>query len=131
MKMNMMIKNHLTAKMRPSLQGPFCSISKQGNKVQVWIVISLVIVMLLLGVGAAGYADEVRRLGFGVLTSIEPDRTVIIDQMGYSVDSSAQFVDSNGRRVRLKDLALPAEVKFEYVSGPKGPVINFLRVPGK
>ncbi len=87
--------------------------------------------LLLSGAGAVGYADEATRLGFGTLTSLEPDRTVIINKGGYNVDPSAKVVNGEGRRVRLKDLTLPAEVKFEYVTGPSGPVIKSLRVLGR
>ncbi len=125
-------ENNLVTQSRPVRSGRFLVLSGPTDKILTCLVLSIFLSgTLLLGMGTVGIADELTKMGFGTLTSVEADRTVIIDERGYSVDSSAKVTNGDGRWVRMKELTLPAEVKFEYVSGPKGPVIKSLKVMGK
>jgi hypothetical protein len=63
----------------------------------------------------------------GMLTSVEPDGTVIIDSKGYPVDPSVVVVNLRGELSSLDELALPAKVEFKYAYEPKGPVILVIR----
>lgn len=63
----------------------------------------------------------------GILTSVEDDGTVVIDEKGYEVDLSAQIVDSNGRTVLLDGLLTPVRVYYEYVYTKRGPVIKLIK----
>ncbi len=129
--MNRTLNDNVIPKSEPDQQGGSRTVSRSAGSILTWAFVMLFSGTILFGFGATGLADEILRLGFGTMTSVEVDRTVIIDERGYSVDSSARITNSYGQRVRLKDLALPAEVKFEYAAGPKGPVIKSLSVPGK
>lgn len=62
----------------------------------------------------------------GMLTSIEGDGSVVIDEKGYEVSPTARIIDRKGRRVSLHSLSLPTRVSFEYEYTEKGFVIKLL-----
>jgi hypothetical protein len=63
----------------------------------------------------------------GMLTSIEEDGTIIIDNKGYDVDPSVLVVDRKGKSISLRGLSLPAKVRFEYIYDKKGFIIVFIQ----
>jgi len=64
---------------------------------------------------------------YGMLTSIEDDGTVVIDEKGYIVDRAASIVGYEKGRVSIRDISLPARVYFEYEYTKQGPVIKLLQ----
>lgn len=63
----------------------------------------------------------------GVLTSIEDDRIVMIDDRGYEISPSAEVIDHEGNRISLRRLVLPAKVDFIYEFTKEGPIIRRLK----
>jgi hypothetical protein len=63
----------------------------------------------------------------GMLTSVEQDGTVIIDQQGYLADTNTRILNVYGRKAKLEDMKLPIRVYFEYFYTSGGPVITLLR----
>jgi hypothetical protein len=63
----------------------------------------------------------------GMLTSIEDDGTVIIDNKGYEVDPSILVVDRKGKSISLRRLSLPTKVRFEYIYDKTGFIIVFIQ----
>lgn len=65
--------------------------------------------------------------GEGIMSSIEEDGSVIIDEEGYNVDSKISVLDGDGKRISLKRLLLPNRIYFEYQYTNKGPVIKLIK----
>ena len=64
---------------------------------------------------------------YGILTSIEDDGTVIIDEKGYLVSSSVTVQDYQGDRIFLKDLLPSRYVHFEFEQTTRGFEILFIK----
>lgn len=62
----------------------------------------------------------------GILTSIEDDGRVIIDEKGYEVDPSVMVINRKGKQVSLRSLSLPTIVRFEYTQAKTGFIIVFI-----
>jgi len=87
------------------------------------IVIVWVMAFIAAGVFAAG-----RVKAGGVLTSIERDGTIVIDdKVGYFVSPSVTVQDRNGNNISLRDIPVPSNVLFEYEYAPKGFTIVFIK----
>ncbi|HBI24902.1 MAG TPA: hypothetical protein DDX84_12050 [Nitrospiraceae bacterium] len=87
-------------------------------------IIGLMIILFLINgeVIAAGKSIKDK----GTLTSVESNGTVIIDEKGYKIDSSARIIDKKGKRVAIYNLSLPANVFFEYEYRKNGFVIKVI-----
>ena len=87
-------------------------------------IIGLMIILFLINgeVIAAGKSIKDK----GTLTSVESNGTVIIDEKGYKIDSSARIIDKKGKRVAIHNLSLPANVFFEYEYRKNGFVIKVI-----
>lgn len=59
----------------------------------------------------------------GILTAVESDGSVVIDEKGYEMARSAEVLDQEGKRTFLKLFTLPAKVDFEYEFTKNGPLI--------
>ena len=93
------------------------------------IILILAVVLLAAWYATSAVASSATRgKAQGVLTSVEEDRTVVIDKKGYEVDSSARILDSQKRRIDLDELPLPVDVYFEYEFTERGPLIKLMRV---
>lgn len=60
---------------------------------------------------------------YGMLTSIEDDGSVIIDEKGYGLSPSVVVRDYRGDRISLRELPLSSSVEIEYEYAPRGFVI--------
>ncbi len=90
-------------------------------------LLSLLLVIFavyLIGVEALA-AGKVKAVG--IMTSIEEDGSVIIDENGYDVDPKVRVLDYEGNLISLNDLSLPVRIDFEYEYTKKGPVIKLIR----
>ena len=96
----------------------------EDRKQIVGYIIGLMIILFLINgeVIAAGKTIKDK----GTLTSVESDGTVIIDEKGYKIDSSAKITDKKGKRVAIHNLSLPAKVFFEYEYRKNGFVIKVI-----
>lgn len=56
----------------------------------------------------------------GMLTSIEDDGSVIIDEKGYWLSPSVVVRDYRGDRISLRELPLSSRVEIEYEYAPRG-----------
>jgi hypothetical protein len=66
---------------------------------------------------------------FGVLTSVEDDGTVIINEKGYRVSPSADLLDPRGYRILPSELLPSSYVHFEYEQTPRGfMIINITEI---
>lgn len=63
----------------------------------------------------------------GILTSMERDETVIIDNMEYLLSPSLKVQDQGGRPISLRDINLPQHVYFEYEYTAEGCIIYFIK----
>ena len=63
----------------------------------------------------------------GILTSVEDDGIVLIDENGFEVERSAEIFDEEGKPVLLRSLRTPTKVYFEYEYTKKGPVIKVIK----
>lgn len=84
-----------------------------------------VIVLIITGTGFNAFSAG-KVTAEGMLTSVEIDGSVVIDEKGYQVDSSAKISDKEGKQVSLYELSVPARVSFKYVYAPEGFVIIIL-----
>jgi len=82
--------------------------------------------LLVLVAVTTGFAAG-KRTGYGTLTALEDDGSVIIEGKGYLVSPSATVQDSQGKRISLKDLPLESYVYFEYDYTKLGFVITLLK----
>jgi hypothetical protein len=90
----------------------------------------LILAVALFGAWSAAPADAAsdgRVKSHGVLTSIESDGTVVINDKGYEVDPAARILDGRGKRTSLDRFYLPARVQFEFTYLQRGPVIRLIR----
>jgi hypothetical protein len=63
----------------------------------------------------------------GILTSIERDGTVIIDNIGYLLSPSVKVHDYEGSRISIHNFKVPLHVHFEYEYTAEGFVIIFIK----
>ena len=91
-------------------------------------VLLLLVACLVIAVVSVAAAASRSDVGKGVLTSVEPDGSLIISEHGYLISPYAIVRDGIGQRVELKHLKLPIPVTFEYGHSARGPVIKVLRV---
>lgn len=94
---------------------------KQGLRI---MLSGLVIALYFTGIYA--YAGS-KVSADGMLTAVEDDGSVIIDEQGYLADSTVRVLDSNSKKISLEKLSLPAKVYFEYEYTSKGPVIKLIK----
>jgi hypothetical protein len=92
------------------------------------IILLMLAAMVLIGSAVPARAEIKAEQGTGILSSVEPDGSVVISELGYLVSPYAIVRDGSGQRVNLKDLTLPLPVKFEFGHSPKGPVIRVIKV---
>jgi hypothetical protein len=64
----------------------------------------------------------------GMLTSIEKDGSLIIDEQGYLISPSVKIFNDEGRHTTLKSITLPSRIYFHYEYTNKGPVIKVIKV---
>ena len=64
---------------------------------------------------------------YGMLTSIEDDGSVIIDEKGYGLSPSATVQNYRGYHILLSDLLPSSYVHFEYEQTSSGFVIVFIK----
>ena len=65
----------------------------------------------------------------GILTSVEDDGSIIIDEGGYLMDGKVSIIDSAGKKISIRQLSLPARIYFEYNYTEKGAVIKLIKEP--
>ncbi|MEW6108536.1 MAG: hypothetical protein AB1632_05100 [Nitrospirota bacterium] len=98
-------------------------------KTKISILMLLALSFLLMIVSGAFAAGTVKAIGN--LISVEEDGTVVIEEngveKGYLVSSSAEILDSKGRRTSVSIFPLPSRVSFEYKYTKKGFEITFLQ----
>jgi hypothetical protein len=100
----------------------------RGNNIALFIAGFIVIVLAITTCSdafAAGRAGRVE--AYGMLTSVEVDGTVIIDNMGYLVSPSAVVRNYRDEYLRLRDISLPHNVYFEYEYTEKGFMIVLIK----
>ena len=65
--------------------------------------------------------------GEGIMSSIEEDGSIIIDEGGYLVDNKVLILNSERKKISLHQLSLPARIYFEYEYTKKVPVIKVIK----
>ena len=66
--------------------------------------------------------------GGGILTAIESDGSVVIDDMVYLVSPSVNILGYDGERISLGQISPPKRVSFEYVYTSGGGMIVKLQL---
>jgi hypothetical protein len=64
----------------------------------------------------------------GVMSELEEDGSVVIDNQGFILGSRVEILDSQGRYLPREELALPARIIYEFRYTPQGPVILRVRM---
>jgi hypothetical protein len=72
-------------------------------------------------------ASDKRVKAVGVLTSIESDGMVVIDDSIYAVDSSARILDGQRKKTTLDTFTLPAKVQFEFRYTERTAIISVIQ----
>lgn len=90
----------------------------------VFKVIVIVCAMSFIAAGAFA-AGKVTKTG--MLTAIEEDGIVVIDNIGYNLSPSSTIQNYKGDRASLKDFTLPLHVYFEYEYTRTGYSINLIK----
>ena len=93
-------------------------------KVNVIVVLSLLFALTLTANSFAFATGQVK--DHGILTSIEENGTVIINEKGYLLSSSVIVRNGKGDSISLTDL-LSQYVEFQYEYTPKGFVITLIK----
>ena len=66
--------------------------------------------------------------GEGIMSSIEEDGSIIIDEGGYLVDNKVLILNSGRKKISLYQLSLPVRIYFEYeYTTDKGAVIKLIK----
>ena len=65
--------------------------------------------------------------GEGIMSSIEEDGSIIIDEGGYLVDNKVLILSSGRKKISLHQLSLPVRIYFEYEYTKKGPIIKLIK----
>jgi hypothetical protein len=109
----------LSEKMRSGKSGK----SKMGAYIALFLV-GFIVVALAAGsdVLAAGKVKA-----YGMLTSVEDDGSVIINEKGYLMSPSANVLNYQGKHILLSDLLPSRYVQFEYEQTTRGFVIIFIK----
>jgi hypothetical protein len=94
-----------------------------GRSVSGGLLLMGVLIWLTLGILPA----EGREKADGILTGIETDGTVIINDGGYLVDTAARILNSRGEKITLDKLVPPVRVYFEFDSTKNGAVIKLIK----
>jgi len=89
-------------------------------------ILTIGTLLLFLITGLVFAAGTVR--GGGMLTAIEPDGSVVIDEMIYLVSSSVDIFGYDGERISLGQISPPKRVSFEYVYTSNGGMIVKLQL---
>lgn len=104
------------------------TLTKRGDRT---ITKNIALFLAVFIVAASAIGPDVLAAGksnaYGMLTSIEDDGTVIIDEKGYQVSSSVVVQDCQGDRIVLRDLLPSRYVHFEYEQTTGGFVIVFIK----
>jgi hypothetical protein len=100
---------------------------EEAMKKGTMMVVLSVLVFTVWCAAPAGAASDTRVKVHGVLTSVESDGTIVIDDKGYDVDSSARILDGQGKKTSLDKLGLPVKVQFELIYTQRGPIIKLIR----
>lgn len=72
-------------------------------------------------------ASDKRVEAHGVLSSVESDGTIVIDDKGFGTDPSMRIIDGQGKRMTLDKISLPARISYEFYYSAQGPVIILIR----
>lgn len=97
------------------------------SKPYIDIIGALIMVFLTIFLNPSSiYADTPTVKAKGILTSIEEDSTVIIDQKGYKIDKSVLVINDKGRPIPLRSLSIPTYVRFEYRYAHDGFAIEYI-----
>jgi hypothetical protein len=91
------------------------------------IVLVLAMILILASAASSDILAAGNIQADGMLTSIEIDGTVVIDNMGYSLSRSLRVQDYEGMPISLRDINLPYHVHFEYEYAPEGFMIIFIK----
>ncbi|HAK61242.1 MAG TPA: hypothetical protein DCO77_12830 [Nitrospiraceae bacterium] len=102
----------------------FCLKGRPLGKALPALMLACLIVFGVVGMSAAG-GHPVKAQG--MLTSIEEDGNVVIDNKGYAVAFSARVLNFRKEHIALEDLKLPTAVSFVYTYTRRGPVIRRIR----
>jgi hypothetical protein len=65
--------------------------------------------------------------GEGIMSSVEEDGSIIIDEYGYLIDNKVLILSSDGKKTSLHQLSLPVRIYFEYEHTKEGPVIKLIK----
>lgn len=84
-------------------------------------------VLLLLVIPGLLFAAGKAKGHYGTFTAIEEDGTVVIDEKGYLLSSSATIQDYRGERILLKSLLPSRYVYFEYDYTRNGFMITLIK----
>lgn len=90
----------------------------------IFLLAAFVVFVLAAGsdIGAAGKVQA-----SGMLTAVEEDGTVIIDEKGYLMSPSATVQNYRAEKTSLDSLLPSSVVEFEYQYEPRGFVIYFIK----
>jgi len=94
------------------------------NKLRLFLLIGLLALFLSCSEASAA---AVTKAG-GMFTSIENDRSVVIDKKGYLTNSATKIIDLQGRHIPLENISLPARVDIRYEHTAKGALIKVIKI---
>jgi hypothetical protein len=95
------------------------------KNIALFLAVFIVLVLTLAASSDVPAAGKVK--AYGMLTSIENDRTVIIDKIGYLVSPSVTILNYWDGSILLSDISLPRNVYFEYEYRSEGFTIIFIK----
>jgi len=96
----------------------------QKGRFFIWLLALFAVIGLLTGSALAAGKGS----GYGMLSSVEDDGTIIIDGKGYYLSPAAMIRNSRGERITLRSMALPESVYFEYHIITKGFEITLIKL---
>ena len=91
------------------------------------LLTALAIGCLLIFVASGAVIAAGKSSGQGTLTEVDEDGTVIIDEKGYLMSSSAVVQNYKGEQTSVRNLPLPSHVYFEYEYRKSGFVIILIK----
>lgn len=101
--------------------------TKTGGKIRRNIILFLACFTLVAVATNSDLFAVGKVKGEGMLTALEEDGSVIIDQKGFQLSPYVTVQNHRGENVALKTLLPSRYVNFEYEYGPQGFVIIFIK----
>jgi hypothetical protein len=97
------------------------------SKKNIALLLALFIVLVVSLAASSDVPAAGKGKAYGMLTSIEKDGSVIIDEKGYLVSPSVTVVDYNGESISLSSFLPSHFVYFEYEYTTQGFAIVFIK----